>query len=269
MNLFRRLVSSTIIWKLFNRIIWKPALIFRKHRYDVIEKRILNRFNTPAMVIDGPFCGMQYPFLKSCCSTLIPKLIGTYESELHPYFRRWRDVDFSKIIDIGSAEGYYAIGLARMFPNAAIIAYDASDEARSLTSELAAANGEHSRITIRGGCSREMLLTEKNNARTLIVCDCEGCEQNIFDSEVAYHLRSCHIIIELHDNPQQGSYARSVLLPILAKTHHVEIASSLSDDQKANYYKSDFLTDDPLERQIGFAEKRPFTMEWLVCEPLI
>ena len=268
MNLFRLLASSAIVWKLFNRCIWGPALAFRRYRSEVIEKRLFARFNSPATVMAGPFQGLKYPFMKSCCSTLPPKLLGTYEAELQPYFLRWKSVNFSQIIDIGAAEGYYAVGLARMFPDATVTAYDTSEEARNLTAELAEANETKPRTTICGLCTREVLLDQDFSGKTLIVCDCEGYELTLFDEELANHLKKCHLIIELHDNPQEGFSARPRLIHILNQTHRVEIVSSLNDDQKSNTYRSAFLNDDPIERQVAFAEKRPFTMDWLICEPI-
>lgn len=267
MNLFRLLASNLIVWKLFNRCVWKPALAFRELRTDVVHNRILKRFSSPATVVAGPFRGLVYPFKKSYCSTFLPKLLGTYEAELQPFLYQWKTVKFSRIIDIGSAEGYYAVGLAQMFPDATAVAYDISEEARGLTAELAEANGTRSRTTIHGWCFREDLLSQAFTDPTLLLSDCEGYEATLFDEVVVNHLKNCHCIIELHDRPEEGFCARTHLLPIFAKTHQVLIVSSLDDDQKARYYRSDVITADPLERQIAFAEKRPSTMDWLVCVP--
>lgn len=264
----KSIAANNLAWKLFNRCVWAPSLRFREHRSEVVRDRIIGRFTLPAAVAAGPFLGLRYPFLTSCCSTLLPKLLGTYESELHDVILRWSNVPFKEIIDIGSAEGYYAVGLARMFPDAVVTAYDISPEAQLLTSRLAEENFTRSRTTVSGSCSREDLLARSFTGPTFLLSDCEGYEIILFDEAVVDHLKNCHCIIELHDKPEAGFFARSHLLPIFEKTHQVMIVSSLDDDQKARYYRSDVLTDDPLERQIGFAEKRPSTMDWLVCEPL-
>jgi len=263
----KTIAANNLAWKIFNRCIWAPALRFREHRFEVVKDRIIKRFGVPAVVAAGPFKGLRYPFLTSCCSTLLPKLLGTYESELHDVISRWSSIPFKEIIDIGSAEGYYAVGLAGIFPEADVTAYDISDEARILTGRLAGENGTQSRTMIRGACTREDLLARDFTGPTLLFSDCEGYEVTLFDEVVINHLKNCHCIIELHDNPEDGFFARSHLLPRFEKSHHVLILSSLDDDQKARYYRSDLLTEDPVERQIGFAEQRPFTMDWLVCEP--
>ena len=51
-------------------------------------------------------------------SVLIPKLLGSYEQELQPLLQRLAAQNYSEIVDIGCAEGYYAIGLGGCFPRA-------------------------------------------------------------------------------------------------------------------------------------------------------
>src|SRR5438132_1427624 len=71
-------------------------------------------------VIIGPFAGMrildQNPFL--------PYLLGTYELELHSVLERLLERNWDRIIDIGAAEGYYAIGLSMRCPDAQCIAFE-------------------------------------------------------------------------------------------------------------------------------------------------
>jgi len=43
---------------------------------------ILKQLNTEA-VISGPFTGMKYPYVASAQGGYLPKLLGTYELELH------------------------------------------------------------------------------------------------------------------------------------------------------------------------------------------
>ena len=62
-------------------------------------------------VAAGPFAGMRY-ITRSCGSKLAPKVIGCYERELHPAIENAIRGDYQRIIDIGCAEGYYAVGLA-------------------------------------------------------------------------------------------------------------------------------------------------------------
>jgi len=57
-------------------------------------------------------------------SSFLPKLVGSYEAELHGVIEELIGRDYRTIIDIGSAEGYYVVGLARRCPAARIYAFD-------------------------------------------------------------------------------------------------------------------------------------------------
>src|SRR5215207_138666 len=60
----------------------------------------------------GPFAGMRYPREAVAATTVVPKLLGSFELELHPVLDEVLDRGCSTILNIGSAEGYYAVGLA-------------------------------------------------------------------------------------------------------------------------------------------------------------
>src|SRR5262249_14170280 len=67
----------------------------------------------------GPFAGMDY-VTEATEGALIPRLLGTYESELHPYILAFARMGPEAVIDVGSAEGYYAVGLARLMPGTVV-----------------------------------------------------------------------------------------------------------------------------------------------------
>src|SRR3989344_3162520 len=82
----------------------------------------------------GFFAGMRY--LKTAYgSGLMPKLMGTYEAQVHPWLTNVGK-KYSTVLNIGSAEGDYAVGLAWKFPNLNVIAYDISPQARNLCGQL-------------------------------------------------------------------------------------------------------------------------------------
>jgi hypothetical protein len=53
---------------------------------------------------------MRYAQVRATCSSVLSKLLGTYESELHPVLHEILIKPYELIVDVGSAEGYYAIG---------------------------------------------------------------------------------------------------------------------------------------------------------------
>lgn len=61
----------------------------------------------------GPFTGMKYTRSAMLSRHATPALLGVYERQLYPFLEAAAQrCDF--VVDLGSAEGYYAVGMARM-----------------------------------------------------------------------------------------------------------------------------------------------------------
>ena len=256
------LFRNDMAWEVFRRFPVRGVLAARK---KIISDRLAARHKHDPSVLAGPFQGLAYPQLDSAGSTLLPKLLGTYESELHPVIRSLTGLKFSVIVDIGCAEGYYAVGLSRLFPTAKVFAYDISPKARDLCAAMAQVNGAGN-IAVRGFCDRNELLALPTADPHLVLSDCEGYEKELFDRAVIEHLRSSYFIIELHDFKDRA--ISRMIPPLFSATHKVEIISSVPDREKAARYRSAFLYNcDSFEREVAFAENRPEIMQWLVARP--
>jgi hypothetical protein len=155
-------------------------------------------------VVSGPFRGMPYAIV-ACASAHSAKLLGTYEKELHAIVSDIQREKFDRIIDIGAAEGYYAVGMARAnsneHPGVQVIAYEGQELGRKLLREVAELNSVKS-LDIRGFCDRAALNSDLSAAaRTLIICDVEGYETELLDPAAIPALRDCSVLVELHDTP--------------------------------------------------------------------
>jgi SAM-dependent methyltransferase len=215
----------------------------------------------------GPFRGMKYPANKSVGSVLVPKLLGSYERELHPLLERLRARNYTEIVDIGCAEGFYAVGLARMFPNAKIFAYDTSPEAIRLCRLMARENGVDNRLTMGAFCDATTLQNLALTHRALVVSDCEGYEKQLFTSETVRRLAAHDVLIEVHDmvDIEISNHLRAVF----KETHQLEVASSVDDIRKAQTYDYPELAPFTLaERKVLLAEWRATTMDWFYFSPL-
>lgn len=182
---------------------------------------LLEKFN--GKVYGGPFAGMRYA-KRAAGSMLIPKILGCYEEELHPWISDLLLKDYNAIINIGCAEGYYAIGFAlKSTSHARIYAYDTNPIARKLCRRLARLNGVEDRIMIRGTCEPE-ILAAVISYRTLIICDCEGYEATILDPALVPGLSQCEMLVETHAN------SRDILRIRFLKTHTIDQVSSVYRD---------------------------------------
>ncbi len=269
MNPIARLIaSSDRAWGICSRIGSAFTARVLPRRKELLARRLLERLGPAYRVDQGLFAGMVYPSPTSHGSALLPKLLGTYELELAPVITGWRDRAFPAIVDVGCAEGYYAVGLARMFPRAVVHAFDSAAEARRMCLETAAANGVAERMRMHGECGPADLLAIDLRDGGLVISDCEGFEADLFGPAVAAHLARCHAIIEVHDHPHDADPRMKRLVDAFSPTHDVRIVNSVDDVQKARYYASPRVsTDDMLEREVAFAEWRPWIMHWLVAEP--
>ena len=128
----------------------------RVRRRRLTRRRILSRLDRPQQVAQGPFQGMQYVAL-AYCSEVLPKLVGTYECELISAIEAICQAGCDRIVDIGAAEGYYAVGMALRNPAAGIVGFEMNASARYYLRRLAQRNGVSDRISIRGECSMESL----------------------------------------------------------------------------------------------------------------
>ena len=172
-----------------------PSPSFRRFQ------RIHQQIGAPSEVMAGPFKGMRYPDPPA----YLPKLLGTYENELHEALMRLPALRPDVIVNIGSAEGFYSVGLARLLPEARVIAYDISALARYRTNQLAALNGVAARVETRGLCTLEELNRVCGEAqRPLVLCDCEGCEWDLLDPAAAPNLRRAMILVETHEMCRAG-----------------------------------------------------------------
>ena len=120
---------------------WRP--------YAYLDR--LTETRCDSRVIRGPFTRMRY-LDASFCSAYIPKLLGIYERELHPIIEKACSLRFAQIIDVGAAEGYYAVGMALRNPQAQIVAFEANPQALSALGELVKLNCVSACFATRGKC---------------------------------------------------------------------------------------------------------------------
>src|SRR5262245_56331762 len=114
-----RLVRPDFVWKPLEATFLKGARYMERERrkYEELRRSLpeqvfvdqsIQKVCPDLKVRHGFFKGMQYPRNRSISSALFPKLLGTYERELHPVLERICKEPYEGIVNIGCAEGYYA-----------------------------------------------------------------------------------------------------------------------------------------------------------------
>src|SRR5437868_6460531 len=150
-------------------------------------------------VKDGPFVGMHYAEgLEASVGDLVAKLVGSYECELHGVLEQWIRADYPQIIDVGCAEGYYAVGFAVAMPRSRVDAFDIDAVARSHCAALADLNAVSERVRVLGSCDPQALASYPEHGVALL-SDCEGYERVLLNPDLAPNLRHWPILVELHE----------------------------------------------------------------------
>jgi len=162
------------------------------------------RIGSPKQILAGPFKGMKYrPY--SFGSGVFTKFVGTYELELQPAVEALDQQQHDLIVDIGSAEGYYAVGLTRRLAAKRTVAFDIVPYAHKLMKENARLNGVAEKIETRGACDASTLESILQSAdRPLVISDCEGFEDEILNPESVPSLKKATMIVETHDHDFPG-----------------------------------------------------------------
>lgn len=213
-------------------------------------------------VLSGPFAGMVY-VPQATGSALMPKLVGSYEAELHQLIEQIVITGYDTVIDVGCAEGYYAIGLALRLPETHVYAFDIDLEAQRLCRAMSHLNGVENRVTISGKCGNEdlnALLTKKS----LIVCDCEGFEAELLQPDLSSKLNHTDILVEFHEHLNIG--LTSLLLSRFHDTHYPTVITAV--ERNANDYPQIRFTE-PESRQLTVSEFRVNGQQWAFLKSIV
>ncbi|WP_035611019.1 hypothetical protein [Haloferula sp. BvORR071] len=152
--------------------------------------------DAPIEVLGGPFEGMRY-FDGTFFGPITSRWLGCYEEALHSVVREVFAGNYRTIIDVGSAEGYYAVGLARALPQCEVYSFDTDPISRSQQKHLIELNGTKN-LRLGSFCDHAFLSRPLEGPVFLLV-DIEGWEWKLLDPEVCPALAKMDILTEIHD----------------------------------------------------------------------
>ena len=197
--------AAQSLMKIFRTFFFKGIFVIG----DACVKLLLSR-KACVKVWSGPFAGMNWG-THAVGSELVPKLLGTYEKELAIVIERLPVFDL--VIDIGAAEGWYAVGLLYRKIARKVVAFETAGNGQEACRANAERNSVAERLEVRGRCDVEdirLLLHSppRPGFRVLIVSDCEGYESELFAADVLKLCRQAHLLIETHELLASGAHAR-------------------------------------------------------------
>jgi hypothetical protein len=148
--------------------------------------------------LSGPFAGMRY-FNLPVWASITPKWVGTYELEIVDFIQKIIVHQPTVVVDVGCAEGYYAVGLARALPESSVFAYDTDIFAQGMCRHLARLNGVEKTVKVFGYLDPETWSPMENSA---LILDIEGFEYEFLSSIQPQLLANCLILVEVHQRFQ-------------------------------------------------------------------
>jgi hypothetical protein len=197
----------------------RPLRVLSAPRWHLVA--FLVRHTAGRRVMAGPFRGMQIELSPLSGRHLLGYLLGSQELELHAAIEQVAERHYRTILNIGAADGYYAVGLATRAPQAHVEAFEGLPEFHPVIARTARANGVADRVSINGICTVETLRErlEAASLPTLIVMDIEGAEVEFLDPQAVPQLARADILVEAHDAFVAG--ATETLIARFSETHEV------------------------------------------------
>jgi hypothetical protein len=173
-------------------------------------------------VVAGPFRGMKIQLSPLSSRHLLGYILGSQELELREVIGRIIERGYGTILNVGAADGYYAVGLALRSPSTRVEAFETLAEFHPLIEGSARLNGVSARIALRGMCDANALRQRLESATlpALVVMDIEGAEVGLLDPRSIPELRHTDILVETHD--AFVAQATDTLVDRFWQTHNVE-----------------------------------------------
>lgn len=243
------------------RAIRKRLTFWRHFRGPQSRTRRALFSDRPIQVLSGPFQGLRY-LDAVVWGPITPRWLGSYEIELAPVIDEIAARDYASIIDVGCAEGYYAVGLAVRCPAARVFAYDTDFIARRQVRRLARLNRVAHRLEAHRLCTAGE-IARRAAGRTLVVCDIEGAERELLDPATCPRLSALDLLVEVHEGAGERA-TRSLLRSRFESTHHIDEIAARPRDAWADSAPADlrkFLAPDQL--RAAACEHRTDGFLWL------
>ena len=237
-----------------------------KQRRKRVSKEIYQRFN--GVIQDGIFEGLKLSRdTNTSAGVLGSKVLGFYENVVSEFVLK--QGPYSNVINLGSADGYFAIGMLVKNLASRAICFEISDRGRASIRENAVENNCSSRIQIYGKADHEFykkVSPEINDTENnLIICDIEGGEFDFISSDIFQKFKNCTWVIELHDKVKNRPKGiREKFLARIPKDLNYEIIKS----KPIIWPEIELLEDlSDNDRALLFSEGRKKIGEWLTIMP--
>jgi predicted O-methyltransferase YrrM len=216
----------------------------------------------------GPFKGMKLSDdIWWSKNDRITQMLGIYEEHILERLKVFSTQGATRFVDIGAADGYFAIGMAYSKIYSKVVAFEIESFGQNKIRENATINHCSNVVSVFGEADYSSLKNLLSaDMKTAILVDIEGAEYQLLDEEMLSILSSCYLICELHPlQVDDGYQLQRKLIERAAKKFNVELIKRESYSPNI-FPELDDLSDE--ERLIAVGEGRGTNMQWLVLTPL-
>ena len=190
------------------------------------------------------------------------KIYGFYENKIQ---EKLKDLKKPILIDIGAADGFFAIGSLKSKICDFCYAFEETKKSRENLYITAEINDVKNNISIMGEVNKDnffsLLPSEIDFSKTIILCDIEGGEFNFFTDEILKKIRYSNIIIEIHNNKY------NLEIDFLERVKRYFDVSIIIDNDKnfENILELHHLND--IDRNLIICEGRSYIGKWWHLSP--
>ena len=191
------------------------------------------------------------------------KIYGFYENKIQ---QKLKDINNPILIDIGAADGFFAIGSLKSKICEFCYAFEETKKSRENLFKTAQINNVQNKLSIIGKATKDnffsLLPSEINFSKVTILCDIEGGEFDFFSDEILKTIKYSNIIIEIHKN-----HNKNLEIDLLERVKKYFDVSIIIDNDKNFESVSELHTLNDIDRNLICSEGRSYIGKWWHLSP--
>lgn len=195
------------------------------------------------------------------------KIYGLFEQEVVKQIEK--HAPYSFVVNIGAADGYFSLGMVKSGLAKQSICFEITQKGREAIHRNTRINQVEDQVVVYGKADQNIntFLNQANYHpdRSLVLCDIEGGEFNLFTDRFFKAIQGAFVIIELHDRIFMDSTdPRKKIMANIPPGYHHEIICS-TPPKWSGIADIEALSDN--DRALVTSEGRNLIGEWLVLTP--